>query len=170
MPIFRKNRNSFRASVWPDRHIAKWGAGGAPPEGVFNPPAPCLQGSRGVLGSEARVLLVSDPLKVPRWLRAFRRTLRHTHHNVVPFSCFFSCFFRSTKNHKKHEFCAPRGHPKSNKNCFASLVVTLQKATPFQMLFFLFFKLSGTPRTLEIMLKRCTVSQKRRSHLLRTKT
>ena len=36
MPIFRKKRNSFRASVWPDRHIAKWGAGGAPPEGVFN--------------------------------------------------------------------------------------------------------------------------------------
>ena len=65
MPIFRKNRNSFRASVWPDRHIAKWGAGGAPPEGVFNPPAPCLQGSWGVLRSEARFLLVSDPLKSP---------------------------------------------------------------------------------------------------------
>jgi hypothetical protein len=36
MPIFREKRNSFRASVWPDLHIAKWVAGGAPPEGVFN--------------------------------------------------------------------------------------------------------------------------------------
>ena len=36
MPIFSTNRNSFRAWVWPNRHIAKWVAGGAPPEGVFN--------------------------------------------------------------------------------------------------------------------------------------
>jgi len=48
---------------------------------------------------------------------------------------FVHSFFGARKITKKHEFCAPRGNPKSNKNCFASLVVTLQKATPFQMLF-----------------------------------
>ena len=54
---------------------------------------------------------------------------------------------------------------KIRKNKFRSFFVHSKKSTNFWKLFFLFFEASGRSQTLEIELKRCTVVQKRGSHL-----
>ena len=80
--------------------------------------------------------------------------------NDTPKDTYVPLLFRSSNNYQTNNFGAPRGGPQINKNGVTSL---------FSHCFSVLLNDSETPRLLKITLKRNTVYQNRRCHLLRQK-
>ena len=109
------------------------GPGGLRVQSAYNPPAPCLQGSLGVLDPQLNSCLISTPWSPPGSSAQSALPL----HPVVPFSYLVSLLFSEIEKSPKRALLCPKEPLKNQKKSVAAFF-TQQNTTPFQMLFFWF--------------------------------